>query len=64
MWYFNLYIFLLSFDILHKIWERMPKAIASSSSGVERVNKAELTAGTIWNLWPQARNLECMDFME
>ena len=38
--------FVLSIDILQQIWERMPKTIASLSSGADWVSKAELAS---WN---------------
>ena len=43
---FELVYFVLSIDILQKVWERMPKTIASLSSGAEWVSKAELAS---WN---------------
>ena len=42
----ELVYFVLSIDILQKVWERMPKTIASLSSGAEWVSKAELAS---WN---------------
>ena len=42
----ELVYFVLSIGILQKVWERMPKTIASSSSGAEWVSKAELAS---WN---------------
>ena len=60
LWYLFIYIyillvlavilefvyFVLSIDILQQVWERMPKTIASLSSGAEWVSKAELAS---WN---------------
>ena len=40
----ELVYFVLSIDILQKVWERMPKTIASLSSGAEWVSKAELAS--------------------
>ena len=42
--------FVLSIDILQQVWERMPKTIASLSSGAEWVSKAGLRL-EIWNAW-------------
>ena len=42
----ELVYFVLSIDILQKVWGRMPKTIASLSSGAEWVSKAELAS---WN---------------
>ena len=60
----ELVYFVLSIYILQKVWERMPKTIASLSSGAEWVARLNWPAGTTWNIWPQARDLERMGFME